>query len=235
MDANRTAPGSGLKSELARFCLPAASRDTNRTLAWANSICILFLLIGIAGARSAAIQIKRPPPLEEVIPTVVEPLSPPPPTTPQPLQPQEQNDEKPNLPQVVAVTMNTPNINFSVPTVGNLVVPAQLAVAPPASTKAVEALKEVPLTLQQTGTGGNLPTPPYPELAFQLGQQGSVVLLIAVDEKGQILSINIKQSAGPILDRSCTDFVRRHWIFPSGPAGRVYEQPFVYSLLPKIN
>ena len=84
----------------------------------------------------------------------------------------------------------------------------------------MEALTQVPLTLQQTGTGGNLPTPPYPDLAFQLRQQGSVVLLIAVDEKGQILSITIKESAGAILDRSCTDFGKEtslDFFRPAGP------------------
>ena len=55
MDANRTSPGYELKDELARLCLPAANRDPNRKLAWVNSICILFLLIGIFGARRGLI------------------------------------------------------------------------------------------------------------------------------------------------------------------------------------
>ena len=131
MDANRTPSGGGLKSELARFCLPAGNRDPNRKLAWVNSICILFLLIGLAGARSAAIQIKAPPPLEEVVPTIVEPLLPPPSTAEQP-QPHEQSDQKTETPQVVVVTPNAPSVSFPVPTIGNLVVPNAVALAPPA-------------------------------------------------------------------------------------------------------
>src|ERR1700722_429059 len=104
MDANRTSAAGSLKSELARYCLPAANRDANRKLAWANSICILFLIIGLAGAKSASIKVKPPPPVEEIVPTIVEPLPPPPTTTEQP-QPQEQNEQKSETPQVVVVTL----------------------------------------------------------------------------------------------------------------------------------
>ena len=54
MDANRTAPGYELKNELARLCLSTARREPERKLAWVNSVCILFLLIGILGARRAS-------------------------------------------------------------------------------------------------------------------------------------------------------------------------------------
>ena len=48
MDANRISPGYELKDELARFCLPTANREPELKLAWVNSVCLLFLLIGIA-------------------------------------------------------------------------------------------------------------------------------------------------------------------------------------------
>ena len=82
MDANRTTPSHELKDELARFCLPAANQDSNLKLAWANSICILFLLVGILGARRGLIAIKPLPPLKEVVPVVVEPTVLPPQATP---------------------------------------------------------------------------------------------------------------------------------------------------------
>lgn len=63
MDANRTTPAYELKDELARFCLPAANQDSNLKLAWVNSICILFLCIGILGARRGVIAIKPVPPI----------------------------------------------------------------------------------------------------------------------------------------------------------------------------
>src|ERR1700723_3630558 len=107
MEANQTSPTYVLKDELARLCLPAANRDPNRRLAWVNSICILFLLIGVFGAQSIFIPITPVPP-------VVETVAPPPPTAPQ--QQNQVEDEKTETPQAVAVTLNAPNINFSVPT-----------------------------------------------------------------------------------------------------------------------
>jgi hypothetical protein len=41
-----TAGGRQLKSELARICLPAPHAHAERNLAWTNSICLLFLIIG---------------------------------------------------------------------------------------------------------------------------------------------------------------------------------------------
>ena len=62
------------------------TRDPDRKLAWVNSICILFLLIGIAGSRPASIRIKPLPPMEEASAAIVEPLPPPPQA-----QPDQQN------------------------------------------------------------------------------------------------------------------------------------------------
>ena len=66
MDANRTWPGYELESELARVSVHATDRDPNRRLAWINSICILFLLIGITGSKPAPIEIRALPRVEEV-------------------------------------------------------------------------------------------------------------------------------------------------------------------------
>jgi hypothetical protein len=63
MDANRTSPGYELKDELARLCLTTARREPERKLAWVNSVCILFLLIGVFGARQGVIAIKPVPPI----------------------------------------------------------------------------------------------------------------------------------------------------------------------------
>src|SRR5437899_9600038 len=103
MDANRKSSDYQLKSELARFCLPAASQESNRKLAWTNSICILFLLIGLVGAQPASLAPKSPPPVEEVIPTVLEPIAPPPAAAEDQKQDQPEPD-KPDTPQVVVVT-----------------------------------------------------------------------------------------------------------------------------------
>src|SRR5271165_2548716 len=108
LDANRMMPRHELTSELARLGL-AASRpqDRDRRLAWVNSVCILFLLIGIFGYKVGSVWDRPLPPTEEVVPAVVEPL-PPPPQTAAAEQTQDQTDqEKPDAPQVVVVTLDT--------------------------------------------------------------------------------------------------------------------------------
>ncbi len=231
MDANRTTSCGGLKSELAQFCLPASNRDPNRRLAWVNSICILFLLIGLAGGGNVAVKIISPPPLEEVVPTIFEPL-PPPPATADQSKPEESTEPKPESPQVVVVTPDAPSINFSVPTIGNLVVPNAVAIAPPAEpTKTLTPLKTVPTVINTTGQGGDRPQPAYPKVALDLQQQGRVVIALTVDDAGRIISAEVKESCGyPILDRSALDSVKRHWVFPPGAPNRLFEAPINYVL-----
>ena len=83
LDANRTELGYELRSELARSLLHATERDPNRTLAWVNSICLLFLLIGVAGSKPAAVSVKPLPALEDATAAIVEPLPPPPQALPE--------------------------------------------------------------------------------------------------------------------------------------------------------
>ncbi|SPE61504.1 TonB family protein [Verrucomicrobia bacterium] len=233
MGADRTLAGSNHRARLPRFCLPAPKRDPERTLAWTNSICTLILLIGIFGAKSAAMRIRPLPPVQDTSAVLVEPL-PPPPSAPAAPQQQDQSDEeKSDAPQVVVVTPNAPSISFSVPTIGNLVVPNAVAVAPPSvPLKQVEPLHAQPLVISSTGAGGERPQPPYPTLALEQGQQGSVVLQLTVDDSGTVTHIEVKESSGfPVLDRSALDFVKRRWVIPPGqPGARTYEAKINYRL-----
>ncbi len=233
MDPSQTYAERELKSELARFCLPAANRDPNRKLVWVNSICLLFLLIGLVGAKPAAINIQAPPPIEEVIPAVLEPLPPPPTRIDAQQNPEENNQDKPEVPQVVVVTPESPAINFSIPTIGNLIVPNAVAAAPPtASLKPLAPVRSGPMAISSSGKGGDRPAPTtYPPIAKSLGQQGTVLLSMSVDANGTITAIDVKESSGfPILDRSALEFVKRHWILPAGAAGRIFEAPIKYEL-----
>jgi protein TonB len=226
MDPNRTTSGYELKDELARLCLPAAGRDANLRLAWVNSVCILFLLIGIAGARRGLIAIKPVPPIQEIIPVVIQPLMLPPPTTTE--KKEQPDEEKTEAPQAVVVTLPTPNVNFAVPTIGSLVVPAGLATAPP-----LEPLRTaVPIgSLNNTGAGGERPEPPYPPIARETGEQGTVVLLLGGDAAGNVISVDVKESSGfPVLDRASVDFIRRHWHLPAGDGDRLFQVPITYQL-----
>jgi protein TonB len=224
MDADKTAPTYELKSELARFCLPSAKRDGNLKLAWTNSLCLLFLLIGIAGARRGIIAIKPAPPLVEAIPVVVQPVVLPPQQTTEKSQPTESDNN--NSAPVAVIIPQTPNINFSVPTIGSLIVPANLAAAPP--LEPLRPKNEV-ASVSSTGVGGERPAPPYPKLAIETGEQGTVVLSLTGNKAGDVISVEVKSSSGfPILDRTAADFIKAHWRLPAG--GGVFRTSITYEL-----
>src|SRR6185437_7950031 len=229
-DANRM-ESYALKSELERLCLPAASRNSNRKLAWMNSICILFLVIGIFGAASARVSIKPIPPVEEIAPVVLETIPPPQKVTP--TENENSNPQPtPEVPNVVVVVPNAPNINFSVPTVGNLLAPSAVAKAPPLNPlQRVEPVNPL-AQISNTGSSGSRPQPPYPKLALEQGEQGTVVLLLSADAAGNVASIQVKSSSGfSMLDRATEDFIKRHWTLPSGiSTNQLFETTITYKL-----
>jgi len=233
LDANRALPRYELTSELARLGLAAAvPHDGDRRLAWVNSICVLFLLIGIVGYKRGSASIRPLPPLEEIVPAVVEPLPPPPQSATEEQNQDQTEQEKPDAPQVVVVTPDSPAVNFSVPTIGNLLVPNAVAQAPPvAPLKAVSPLRNTPRAINSTGSGGERPQPPYPRIALEQGEQGSVTLSLTVDDAGAITDIAVKESSGfPLLDRSALEFVKRHWVVPPGEGVRNYLSTIHYRL-----
>jgi protein TonB len=226
MDANQKISGYELKGDLARLCLPAANRDPERKLAWVNSICLLFLLVGIIGARQGLIVIKPVPPLQEVIPVVVEPTVLPPQPT---LEKKTADEVKPDAQPVAVVLPQMPNINFPVPTIGSLVVSANLASAPPLEPMRAAAQIHA---VGSTGAGGDRPQPPYPPIAQDEAEQGTVTLSITSDAAGNVISADVKESSGfPVLDHSATDFVKRHWRLPAGPGNQFFETKIIYQLL----
>lgn len=225
MEANQTTTYE-LKDELARMSLPSANRDVNLKLAWTNSICLLILLIGLVGARRGVMVIKPAPPLAEAVPVVVEPVTLPPQAE---AQKNESTDSQDNNPAPVAVVIpQAPNISFSVPTIGSLVVPANLAAAPPLEPMRPKAQINA---VSSTGGGGERPEPPYPKLAQQEGEQGTVGLLLAGDDAGNVVSVDLKESSGfPILDRATVDYVKRHWRLPADAGTRLFQTSITYKL-----
>ncbi len=226
MDANRTSPGYELKSDLARYCLPAADGEGNLKLAWVNSVCILFLLIGIVGARRGIISIKPVPPIREVVPIVVMPQTMPPQTVvPQKKeQPQVHNEQ----PRVLVALPAAPNVNFSVPTIGTLAASSSFATAPPLNP--LEPSAQVS-SIGNTGSSGDRPEPPYPQLAMQGGEQGTIVLLLNSDAVGNVSSITVKASSGfPFLDQATIEFVKNHWHLPSNTGTRLFQTSITYKL-----
>jgi TonB family protein len=226
MNTDPITPAYKLKDELARLCLPAASRDPQLKLAWVNSVCLLFFIIGVVGAKRGLIAIKPVPPIEEIIPVVVEPLI---------LPPQETTEQKPSpdqdkndAPPVAVAIPQAPNISFSVPTIGSLVVPANLASAPPLEPLRTAAQIS---SISSTGTGGDRPQPAYPKIALEEGEQGTVTLTLSGDPAGNVVSVDVKESSGfPVLDRSSIEFIKRHWRLPTGAGSQLFETQIIYKL-----
>jgi TonB family protein len=230
IDAYAGAGGYELKSEMARVCLPAPEAQAQRVLAWTNSVCLFFLIVGVAGFRSAPPPLIAVKPLEEAAPVIIETLPPPPATVQTQPEDEPKEPEKADAPRVVVVTPDSPAINFSVPTIGSVVVPNAAAVAPPeAPVPRVAAARSQPSPLNNTGEGGDRPEPPYPKLAQDMGQHGSVVLMLTVDEAGVVISAEVKEPSGSsILDRATLEFVKKHWTVSPGARGRLYQATITY-------
>jgi periplasmic protein TonB len=232
-----------LKSELARVCLPAPERQASRRPAWASSISLLFLLIGITGMQSKLPLLRTVPPLEQPAPIIIEPLPPvtPPPTAEQKPSEQQNDDDKPETPHVQAVVIDAPNINFSVPTPGSLLVPMNAAEAPQQGSMrraAAPVVKQEPQAITTTGKGGDRPQPDYPERALLLQLQGTVTLLLKVDDAGRVISSDVTESSGsPILDEAARRDTKRRWTVPPAEfhGGRLFTVSIRYVLREKAN
>ena len=248
ISSSGSAASYALRSELAQFCFPAAHRDDQRKLAWVDSLCLGFLIIGAVGLKPPAPVVRTVVPVEEPMTTIVEP---PPPSQPQELAPaettEEISDQPPDTPQVVAVSLPSPSFNFSVPTRGNLIVPAAMASAPPARpmqalTQAVAKPAAVSV-LRPQARGADRPIPPWPYAVVsggtlgtsaeikQRGGLGTVVLLAVVEADGTASSLTVEDSSGYAqLDRHTLDWVKRRWTFPRAETTTSYKIPIEYAI-----
>src|SRR5437867_587500 len=225
-------PRDALHSDLAQFCLPAATRDANRILAYVNSICLLFLAIGVAGLDPPKLEQKVPEPLQVFIPVEIVQPPEPPKVEPQPQQeePEPQPDRPVEMPQIATIVAANPaQVNFAVPVEGPVVfAPAKFAQAPPPAPPKTGPPQ--PTRFVPGQDGGSYPAPKYPPVAQQQQMQGSVVLDIVVDTNGLPASAEIKKSSGfGVLDRNARDTVKNKWRWPPGET-RYYYWEFEYRL-----
>lgn len=207
-----------LKSDIAQFCLPAANRDENRKLAYVNSLCVFYLLVGVLGLRNPFLITREPVRDSEIVPVIfTPPESTPPPQEPQPEEPQPQADTPIDTPVVATVVAADPSqVSFAVPVEGPVIfAPAKFAQPPPPS--APRAPTQPTRFVRNNTDGGYYPPPTYSAFALRQRMEGTVVLWIAVDAAGKVLSTEIKQSSGyGILDRAAEDVVKEKWRFPPG-------------------
>src|SRR5438876_2864595 len=226
------APGYALHSDLAQFCLPAASRDANRKLAYVNSICLLFVAVGLAGINPPPLEQRVPEPVQAFVPVELAQPPEPPKTEPQPQEqdPEPQPDTTVVMPQIATVVAADPTqVKFAVPVEGPVVfAPAKFAQAPPPAPP--KPGPPQPTRFVPGQDGGNYPVPKYPSVAQQQQMQGSVVLDIVVDTNGLPASVEIKKSSGfSVLDRNARDTVKNKWRWPPGET-RYYYWEFEYRL-----
>jgi periplasmic protein TonB len=224
-----------LSSDLAKLCLPQEFRDSNRRLAWVNSICFLFLLVGLIGVKPPRI-VERPikPPLD-IVPVVF---------TPPPEQPKTEPDQKPepteqpqttmaDMPQIATVVAaDSANVAFAVPVKGPVtLVPARYAPPPPAVLPS--SAPKPRIFIPGHGEGGTFPWPSgqdYPREALMQRAQGTVTLSTVVDTNGVPIQVDIKTSSGHYsLDRASAQWVKEHWRWLPGET-RYYYVPFVWQL-----
>lgn len=223
-----------LDSELARLCLPTAARDPNRKLAYVNSICGAFLLVGLAGLKMPEPYVRPIPEPVEIVPVVFTPPDQPPPANPEEtLEPPPEDVLEPSLeaPVVATVVAADPSaVAFAVPVQGPVILaPARFAAPPP---RVLRPPAPAPTRFVPTGNeAGNFPWPrAYPRQALLERQQGTVMLLVQVGEDGRPVSVTIHESSGyGTLDRHALEWVRDHWRWPPG-LPRAYYVPFVYQL-----
>ncbi len=206
-----------MASELSKLCLPQEYKDSNRRLAWANSICCLFLLIGVVGLKAPAVHVRPLAEVVDIVPVVIVP----PDDIPPPKQPEERPEpepaadvspETPVIATVVAADAST--VTFAVPVEGPVVLaPTRLAAPPPAAPPrpvrppANDPTKYVP----SVGDWGGHPSPDYPGIAIRMGYQGTATLLITVDASGAVTDVKLQKSAGyKVLDEVALEHVRKH-------------------------
>jgi periplasmic protein TonB len=227
-----------LSDDLARLCLPQEFKDTYRNLAWVNSICFLFLVVGMLGIRPPAVLVRAITQPTETMQVILPPeQEPPPPTEFKPPEETETPDTPPDAPQVAVVTAMaaTPDIRFAVPVVGvtNVVSNAAEASAPPPTiTQKPQSQPSGPVRFnpRAAGADGYFPQPDYPPMSLRNQEQGTVEIRIKVDEQGKVTSADVQKSSRfGMLDDAALRVVKNKWHFPAGPL-RDYVWPCVFQL-----
>jgi len=221
-----------LSSDLAKLCLPATFQDENKRLGWINSICFLFLCIGLVGLKMPKFSEKQLAEIVEVVPVVFTPPDEPPPTTSEvkPDEPEPVQDPLSDAPVIATVVAaDASKVAFAVPVKGPVILaPAQFAPPPPAE---IRVAPPKPTTfIPRVGQEGRYPDPPYPRTALQQRQQGKVMLYVVVDPSGKPVTVEIKDSSGyALLDRHAADWIRERWQWPVGQT-RYYFVPVVFQI-----
>lgn len=232
-DAKEKTPPVTLHSDLARLCLPQAMEDATRKLAYANSICLLFLLIGLIGIKPPHIERADGNQQADVVPVSFTPPGERPPAgLPKPADETQISAPPAEVPQVApVVAASSANVAFAVPVAGPVVVastPQFIGGAPASPPKSGK--RNVREFSAGAETGGQFPSPTYPREDLQARHEGRVLLNVVINADGTFGEISIQDSCGySSLDRHALNWVKRHWHFPPG-AVRYYLVPIQFQI-----
>lgn len=231
-------PGSHdyrLSDDLARLCLPRELKEPYRHLAWTNSICFLFLVIGIVGLKTPRLHVRPLSEPPDIVPVV---FTPPPEELPkvepevkpdEPDQPRDTQEDTPQVVQVVAAA-DSSAVAFAVPVQGAVAVAseARLATPPPPVPQAPPR----PVAFNpNAATGGSFPPPDYPPLALRNRWHGTAVVEIKVDPDGKTTDVKLQRSSGySVLDEAAMEVVSKRWHFPASGKPEWYYYPFLFQI-----
>lgn len=224
-------PNYTLTSDIAQFCFPAASQDSNRKYAYACSIYLTFLLIGIIGALKAPqIIVREVPPPQERIVEVDQVNEQQPVVTQQPETMDQQQDQPTDAPVPVPVLVApaTAAVPFAVPTEGYTKVTkvVERAAAPPMVAPrpppAAPAPKPAPAMFRRgsgTRPNGNFPEPAFPTGMLRSGQSVDLTLKVELGDDGVPVSVDVETPSGIYeLDRKVAEHVKSRWKWDPGQA-----------------
>lgn len=218
-------------SDLARLCLQPDREDRHRHLAWAISVCLAFLSVGLLGVRSRPLEQKPVATITEVVPVVFLPPAVAASTAVEPVSegpPEAGVEPVPEVPVVATVVAeDLGEVLFPAPMEGLMVkAPARRADPGPAAAMPVRP----GVFDASAAAGGSFPPPPYPAEALRREVQGTVTLSVVVDDRGRLDRVDLRDSSGSaLLDRHSVQWVTHRWRFPAGSA-RHYYVPIVYQL-----
>ena len=206
-------------SELARLCQARDDEPRFRRLAWACSICALFLLIGIIGmlAPGPTAQLSDPVKTRQLVPVVFAPFRG---STPQDSPTPKARNETVETLAASRAPISVNPVAFPASQGENIQPVEVLTPLPPSpGVRPASAVQPEPtISRYEPGSGTpNTPQPPYPALALRRGYEGTVRIEFTVAPSGQITATRIGQSSGhSILDEAALETVRAHWQFPAG-------------------
>jgi len=217
-----------LRSDIAQFCLPQASRDVNRKFAYIASICFAFLVVGMTGIKTPKFVQKPLPEVIEYMP--VELVNPPVEQQP-PAETSEQTeitdtplDTPTDTPVVATVVASNPEaVAFAVPVEGPVIFrPAKYAGPPPAilvHPRPAPKPQIVVFSRAKGGTKGYHPLPPYISGTLPSGTSVTSEFLVKIDTNGVPVEVEVQKSSGSLeLDRRSAQFIKTRWKLDPGEA-----------------